>query len=114
MFLLPCSCYVSTAAPDPLSHFKEIRKGRGQGSSVSFSKEKETEDCAALLSVSSPSFSFFSLSHIFYPPSYPSPAGTELYPPETPPLASPVPPARAEEGPVSSRTRSAKARVLFG
>ena len=48
-----------------------------------------------------------------YPPSYPSPAGTELYPPETPPpLASPVPPARAEEGPVSSRTRSAKARVL--
>ena len=49
-----------------------------------------------------------------YPPSNPSPAGTELYPPETPPLASPVPPARAEEGPVSSRTRSAKARVLFG
>ena len=51
-----------------------------------------------------------------YPPSYPSPAGTELYPPETPPapLASPVrlPPPRAEEGPVSSRTRSAKARVL--
>ena len=47
-----------------------------------------------------------------YPPSNPSPAGTELYPPETPPLASPVPPPRAEEGPVSSRTRSAKARVL--
>ena len=49
-----------------------------------------------------------------YPPSNPSPAGTELFPPETPPLASPVPPARAEEGPVPSRTRSAKARVLFG
>ena len=46
-----------------------------------------------------------------YPPSNPSPAGTELYPPETPPLASPVPPPRADEGPVSSRTRSAKAGV---
>ena len=46
-----------------------------------------------------------------YPPSNPSPSGTELYPPETPPLASPVPPPRADEGPVSSRTRSAKAGV---
>ena len=46
-----------------------------------------------------------------YPPSNPSPAGTELYPPETPSLASPAPPVlppHAEEGPVSSRTRSAK------
>jgi hypothetical protein len=50
-----------------------------------------------------------------YPPSNPSPASPQLYPPETPPLASPVPPPppppRADEGPVSSRTRSAKARA---
>ena len=52
------------------------KRGRGQGSFVSFSEEKETGDCVALLSsalffFASPSFSSF-LSFSSYSPCYPS------------------------------------------
>ena len=66
MFLLQCLFYFFGAAPDPSSHFREIRKERGQGSSVTSSKEREKEDRASFLSFLSLSFSFFSLPPVSY------------------------------------------------
>ena len=42
--------FIFTAVPNRSSQVRVIRRGRGDRPSVSFSKEKVTKDCAALLS----------------------------------------------------------------